>query len=337
MATVVTQKDLARQLGLTQSTVSRALRGEGAITPRVRERILRAAREAGYELPGGVVPDDTALLGRRTGIICLDIPRADEWQERLMDGIIAAARETGHEVIVSAHAEESLPRVVARGQVDGLVRLMCQDDYKMGRAVGAPVPTVSILFPMPNADVVSVDHFGSARELGVHLGSLRPGIAAYVGHDYPIGQARFAGIRSGLEQWRVKLPPELVRMSYALSAGKVMPLVEELLDLRAAGRTEHQFSLIAFYNDQLARCAAKVIRGRGLRVPEDIGIAGYDDLELPVARDLKLTTVHLPLEELGAEAVRRVHWRLANPAAPPVHWILPTRVVAGNSVLKREV
>jgi len=220
--------------------------------------------------------------------------------------------------------------------VDGLVRLMCQDDYERTHLTAAPVPTVSILFPVPGADVASVDHFGSARELGLHLGALRPGIAAYVGHAYPIGQARFAGVRSGLEQWGAKVPPELVRMSYALDADKVMPLVGELLDLRAAGRPEHQFTLIAFYNDHLARHAARYIRERGLRVPEDIGVAGYDDLGLPVARDLRLTTVHLPLEELGAEAVRRVHWRLRNPGAPPIHWLLPTRLVEGGSVLRRD-
>jgi len=305
------------------------------ISPEVRRRVLEAAREAGYRPPKARLPGGHALIPRATGVICVDMPRWDEWQERLMDGIVAAARETGHEVIVSAHAEEDLPRVVTRGQVDGLVRLMCQDDYKREHMVAAPVPTVSILYPVPGADVVSVDHYGSARELGLHLGSLRPGIAAYVGHDYPIGDARFAGLRGGLEKWGAKLPAELVRMSYALNADKVMPLVGELLDLRAAGGPEHQFTLIASYNDQLARHAAAYIRGRGLRVPEDIGVAGYDDLDMPVARDVRLTTVHLPLEELGAEAVRRVHWRMGHPSAPPLHWLLETRVVEGDSVVAR--
>ena len=76
-------------------------------------------------------------------------------------------------------------------------------------------------------------------------------------------------------------------------------------------------------------------RARGLRVPEDIGVAGYDDLDMPVARDVRLTTVHLPLEELGAEAVRRVHWRMGHPSAPPLHWLLETRVVEGDSVVAR--
>ncbi len=110
-----------------------------------------------------------------------------------------------------------------------------------------------------------------------------------------------------------------------------MSVVEELLDLRVAGRPEHQFPLIAFYNDYLAWHAIECIRARGLRMPEDIGVAGYDDIAPPVAPEVKLSTVHLPIEELGVAAVRQLVRRLACPDDPPVHLLLDVPVVAGNS------
>jgi len=277
------------------------------------------------------------LLPRRTGVICVDVPRVNEWLARLLDGIVRGAGETGHEIITSVHAYGTLPQVVLRGQVDGLIRMLSQCDYvrRIPPLPRSPVPTVSILYPAPGADVVGVDHFGSARALGLYLGGMGHSIAACVGHSEPIGRARLSGIRCGLEERGVALPPDLVRVEEALEAAVVMPLVEELLDLRAAGRPGQQFTLMAFYNDYLARHAIAVIRARGLRVPEDIGVAGYDDLDMPVARDVRLTTVHLPLEELGAEAVRRVHWRMGHPSAPPLHWLLETRVVEGDSVVAR--
>lgn len=336
MPTLIRQRDLALQLGLTQSTVSKALRGHPGVCPEVRKKILEGALQAGYALPSGAIVEDPEQ--RKTKVLCVDIPHANEWQGRLLEGVVTAARELACEIVVSLHSKNSLPQVVARRQVDGLVRLMNQSDYQAGgQPSAAPVPTVSVLYPVPGADVVSVDHFGSARALGLYLGALRPGLAAYVGLDEPvIGHARYAGLRAGLEAGGSKLPPELARFSPTLQADWVMPRVEELLDLRAGGRPEHQFTLMGFYNDFLARHAVPIIRRRGLRVPEDIGVAGYDDVETAVDAELSLVTVHLPLEELGAAAIRRLHWRLDHPDEPPLHWLLDTQVVEGNSVAGRD-
>ena len=336
MAAVVTQNNLARMMDLTQSTVSRALRGSAGISTDLRRRVLEAAREIGYKLPNGVPFDESAF--EKKGNVCVDIPSVDEWHRRLIDGVVAAAAEAGDEVMVCPHTRGDLPRVVTNRQVDGLIRLMSQSDYARGKTVpAAPVPTVSVLYPVPGADVVSVDHFGSSRALALRMSEQsEPVCAAYLGHNRPIGQARYYGFRSGLEQWGVSFPRELVRMTDTLDETMAMPLVEELLDLRAVGGRDRQFTLIGFYNDYLARHAIEAIRARGLRVPEDIGVVGYDDVAPPLVPDIRLTTVHLPLAEMGAAAVRRLHWRLNNPdGEPPLHWLIETRVVEGNSVRGR--
>jgi len=336
METSVRQQDLAAHLNLAQSTISRALRGQQGVSRRQRQRVVLVARELGYDLPEEITFGDPAG-GIRHGVICVDIPHADPWHERLIAGAIEAAKAVGIEVVVSPHSLGELPQIVVRKQVDGLIRLMSQSDFSRGGVIPvAPVPTVSVLYPVPGADVVSVDPFGSSRALALHVAErVHPAIAAYVGLRETIGRARYHGFLCGLEEWGGKLPPELVRMCLSLDAGQSVALVGELLDLRAAGRPEHQFTLIAFYNDWLARHAVACIRTRGLRVPEDIGVVGYDDVEMPIEPDLKLTTVHLPLEELGAAAVRRLHWRLEHPDARLLHWLLETRVVDGNSVIGR--
>jgi len=188
---------------------------------------------------------------------------------------------TAGTVVTSLYACGDLQQVVMRGQVDGLIRLMSQNDYlfQVKPVPSAPVATVSILYPVPGADTVDVDHYGSARALGVHLGAMNPGIVAYLGHSRLLGRARFDGLRSGLEQHGVSLSPELVRLLEALEFADVRPAIEELLGLRACGRAAHQFTLLACYNDYLARHAAEVIRSHGLRVPEDIGVAAHQHPE----------------------------------------------------------
>ncbi len=99
----------------------------------------------------------------------------------------------------------------SRRQVDGLIRLMGQRDYGNGhQPMPTLVPTVSVLHPVAGADVVSVDHFGSARALGLPLARARSGIVAYVGLAEPIGYARYHGLRCGMEEMGVRLPNALI-------------------------------------------------------------------------------------------------------------------------------
>ncbi len=329
------QKDLSALLKVSQGTVSRALRGTGRVSPELCDRVLRAARRTGYRPPESTAPR-RIRASRYRGVICVEIANGDVWHERLIGGAIEAAREVGREVIVAPHRAGLFPQVVSGGQVAGLVRLMVPDEFEPGvRIEEAPVPTVSILYPMPGADVVSVDAFASARELGLRLGEKRPGLVACLAHHSSIGHARSLGVLAGLRECGASLPLELIRTTSGLSPNASMPKVEELLDLRAAGRPEHQFSLIVFYNDFLARHAIARIRARGLRVPEDVGVAGYDDVDPAPSPDIRLTTVHLPVRELGLAAVKRLHARLQRPGEPPLHWLLQTHVVEGNSVINR--
>ncbi len=330
----VNQKELAVALGMTQSTISRALRGQAGVSRRVRDEVLKAARQAGYELPEWHGQRPRKVLKQK--LICVDIPHGDEWHERLISGVITACAEFNSEVLISPHTVGELPQVVVRGQVDGLIRLMSQSDYRAERPVSpASVPTVSVLFPVQGADVVSVDHFGTACALGRHLGRLNPSIVAYVGHSELIGRARYFGTLCGMEEHGAVLPPELVVITDNLEPVLVMPHVERLLARRETGGARDRFDLIVFYNDHLARHAIELIRSKGLRVPEDIGVAGYDDAALPLAVDLSLATVHLPIEELGEMAVRRLYRRMGFPNDPPLHIILDAPVKAGSSVIQR--
>ena len=79
------------------------------------------------------------------------------------------------------------------------------------------------------------------------------------------------------------------------------------------------------YNDIFAAVVIQRLRERGLRVPEDISVVGFDNVR-PV-----LTTVTMPLEEIGAEAVRLLYWRLAHPDAPPRKLVLAAPLVPGET------
>lgn len=332
----VLQRNIAERIGVSQMTVSRALRGENGISDETRRKILESARQAGLPLPPSrkrVV--DNGLLH----VICTMAAEPSGQHEtssfhgRLLDGLRRGAKECASEVVNCPEPGNAWPMIVTRKQVDGVV-LVWGDEHTTIPGLPSPVPQIYIFYGPPRADVVTVDNFGGGVQLGEHLGALGHRRVAFIGPDTRLARERLAGLRTGLEVEGGECPAVLVHLKKA-SGGPDPELVDGLL----AGETDpaafrRRFTAIMAYNDFLAVHAIKRLRGYGLRVPEDISVVGFDDVYPTWYDGPKLTTCAIPLEELGAEAARFVYWRIEHPDAVRRKLALETELVKGETVAR---
>jgi LacI family transcriptional regulator len=181
--------------------------------------------------------------------------------------------------------------------------------------------------PVPrDVAAVSAAHFAGARSVTAHLirlGHRRIGIIAGP-QDWLAGQARLAGHASALADAGALHPPELTR------AGE--PTVQfgrraagELLDL------EHRPTALVGFNDKTAVGALAAAAERGLRVPEDLSVSGFDDIDLAQATSPKLTTVRQPLAEMGRMAVSLLIRLLDGHRVDALHVELATDLILRGS------
>lgn len=197
------------------------------------------------------------------------------------------------------------------------------------------VPTVFIFNGPYDADVVTVENFDACRMLGQNLAALGHRRVAYIGPETDMSCKRLFGLRAGLEPEGGCVPPEYVRTWRMVgSRDNAVELTGSLLRALHPGAQPLSagFTALVAYNDYMAAAAIMHLRKHGVRVPEDVSVAGFDNVRPDWYEGPALTTVNMPLEELGAEAARMLYWRIAHPGAPRRRLLLGATFVAGETV-----
>ncbi len=339
------QRRLAADLKLSQMTVCRALRGDSGVSLDVRCRVLRRARECGYPLAARLRRNHMQLEHVVCSIVEIQPGRdAGDFNARLLAGIEQGGREAGAELMHYGSIpwrggdQDGLgnewPRVVTRRQVDGVVHLFGGDLEHRPR-YACPVPHVSIFFPIDEAsDVATVDNMGGGRLIGDHLGKLGHRRVAFIGTITPLAEERLLGLRAGLNAHGGAIPDALVSVAkHVGTPDTVDPLLDAILppDCRAPADVRERFTAIAVYNDYMATEVIAQLGKRGLRVPEDVSVTGFDGVTPADYAGPALTSMTIPLEDLGREAARLLYWRLDFPTAPQRTLMLRTTLAAGKT------
>jgi LacI family transcriptional regulator len=299
----VTIKDVALRARVSIASVSRALNGTGVVTEKTRERVLRAAEHLRY------TPHQAArsLINGRSGTIGVLLPDMyGEYFSELIGGIDRAARARGlHLLVSSSHGDADEATAALRamnGRVDGVLIMSPHVDVPLlNRALPAMLPTVLINTPLDGNRVpaFATDNFGGARAMVEHLRSLGyQRIAHIAGPDsnYEAGER--------LRGYQTALGP-------ALAAGNLVyrgAFTEEsgyLAGRQIAAATPRPQAVFAA-NDMMAIGCLFALTEAGVRVPEDIALAGFDDI--PIARYVTppLTTVRAQTTELGRQALEEL-------------------------------
>ncbi|GIG40206.1 LacI family DNA-binding transcriptional regulator [Cellulomonas phragmiteti] len=311
----VTLRDVARAAGVSAATASRALSAPDLVAPERRELVRRVARELGYR------PNRAAreLITGRSGHLCLVVPDlGNPFFSAVAKAVQARARATGHAVVVADAEEDPVleAELVAQlgGQADGV--LLCSprmsgDDLAAVAADGRPV----LLVNREGAGLPSVvvDNRDGVRQAVRHLHALGHRRVAYAGG--PSGSWSDARRRDGLAA--LDLDVEVVDLGAhaPVFAGGV-----GAADLAVASGA----TAVLTHNDLMALGMLDRLRTRGVRVPADLSVVGFDDAPVATLVTPSLTTVAMPLARLGRTAVDLL---LAPRGGEVPHSVLPVELV----------
>jgi LacI family transcriptional regulator len=327
-ANPATIKDVARAAGVSVATVSRALNGAENVLPDTRQRIVDVARELRYA-PSGAA---RSLITRRTDTIGALLPDLHgEFFSELIRGIDQAARARGlHLLLSSSHddADEAAAALRAmNGRVDGLLVMSphADDDFlSQNLPLNLPAVLLNSGVRRPTQRVFGVDNFGGAREMTRHLVASGRRRIAFLGGPATNFEARERerGYREGLP---AGVAPWLLEGDFSEAGGQRAG--EALLALPASARPDAVFAA----NDIMAIGLLGVLQAGGLRLPDDMALAGFDDI--PIARYVSpaLTTMHVPIAALGSQALDALADTLEHHNADATATVMPVQLVVRRS------
>jgi LacI family transcriptional regulator len=328
----LTIRQIAKLAGVSTATVSRAINGRDEVSPATREAVMRVVRERGYST------NRTArgLSAGRTGLIGVTLPVL---HHSYFSVILAGAGEALYEhdmrmVLCPTHHEHdrevSLLERLMGGTTDGGILILPEESSEELAALHADGYRFVIVDPHRTADemvpTVSAAHSSGAGEAAQHLLDLgHRRIAAITGQRGWIAtEERRRGYRGALAAAGVMPDPALeVESDWHTTGG--YQAASELLDARP-----RPTGIFAF-NDMLAIGAMQAARERGLRIPEDISVVGFDDTFEASIVTPTLTTVRQPLAEMGRMAVALLVRMLHDQRIEALHVDLETKLVVRNS------
>lgn len=302
-AAKVTLEMVAERAGVSPSTVSRILNGTAVVSPDKRAAVDEAIAKLGF------VPNPVArgLAGGRTlsiGVIsqAIDSP----FYGAALRGIEMELGAAGYSPLFMSghwHAEEEARciDVLRSRRVDGLIVLTGRLSDTALRSVARALPVVVTGRSLKATNLLSMDFDNreGARQATQHLQDLGHRRVAFIGGDpqHPDAVERLQGYRDAVEAAGLRADPALV-LTGDFTEHSGLLAVERLLDSRT------KFSAVFAANDQMAFGAVLGLHRRGLRVPQDVSLVGFDDVAGSVYMVPPLTTVHNPIQEIGQLAAR---------------------------------
>lgn len=336
---MATSEEVARLAGVSRATVSRVLSGTVKVSDATRRRVEAAAASLGYE------PDVAAqsLSGARSKTIALGFFANDVWALSqltrpqyhfhldVLRHIEESAGQAGYDLLLPSRpastASDSYVRLLRSRRVAGAIMVACPPgDVRVQALVESGLPSVFIdaIGQGPNATYVTSDNTDGARRITDHLLDLgHRRIARVTGTETdPSGRDRLAGIRQALAARGIPEDQGLARKSDWSTEGAY----REMLDLLAV---RQDFTAVIAESDMMAIGILRALHEHGLRVPEDVSVTGFDDIDLSAFAGPPLTTVRQNAQDMGTKAVGALLKIMDGAVVPPV--MLPTEVVVRRS------
>ena len=330
----LTLEDIAEKAGVSRSTVSRVVNEHPNVSEKVRTRVLQVIAETGFH------PNAAArtLASQRSSMIGFILGRTvssffpDPYFPQLTQGIAQACNQNRYTLslfLVGSREDEAMifPNVSRKGLLDGvIVQSGHDDDELINKLITSNIPIVVVgrPFEVENVTFLDVDNVEASRQAVAHLiglGNTR--IATIEGSaNTTVSIDRRRGYEKVLAEAGLPLDEKLIAAG-DFSEESGYRAMEALLP--------HKPDAVFAASDAMAFGAIRAARHAGLRVPEDIGFVGFDDL--PSARRFEpaLTTVRQPVSEMGSKAVDTLLQIIHEGAASQAATIVPTELVVRNS------
>ena len=328
---MITIKDVAKRAGVSVATVSRVMNKSGPVSPEAAERIHEAAEALHYVPHGGA----RSLITARTSTIGVLLPDVyGAFFSEMIRGIDVTARQSGYHLLLSGshdqHAGMQAAMRAMRGRTDGIIAMSPHfDSATLVEHLPASLPVV-LLSCVAHDDpypVLAIDNAGGAEAMVAHLLALgHRRIAMVQGPEGHFDTAeRLLGYRRALASAGIA-PDPAYEMPGDFTEATGQQAVQRLLALPVPP------TAIFCANDAMAIGAVFAVHDAGLRVPDDVTVVGFDDIPMAQYLSPPLTSVHVPVFEMGARAAARLVAALrGDPIPEPWHERLATRLVVRAS------
>lgn len=326
--------DLARLAGVSKSTVSRALADSPVVNARTKERIRKLARQHNYRL-------NTAARNFRlkeTLTIGVIIPEAYQHDWRISDpfflellgGIADAVEEKGHRLLLAkmnAQSGDWIEQFVKTRTTDGLILIGQGSQHDSIEAIATYYRPIVVW----GAQVNDEQHYitvGSDNKLGGYLATahlIEQGRkrVAFIGNSAPPeAKLRFKGYLQALEEHGISFDPSLLQETAEkrnTGYASVMKLLGENIE----------FDGIFATSDMYAIGAMKALREAGITVPQDVGVVGYDDIDIAAYYHPSLTSIHQDRHDGGSQLIECLLNRIEGKPVEPI--VLDTRLIIRES------
>lgn len=342
----MTLKDLARELDVSTATISNAFNRPDQLSPRLRERILSEARRLGYAGP------DAKARSLRTGrsrIIAVVLAESltysinDPVASELLSGIAEVLDAHGHTLLLLSGRQNAASVPGSASIADGFIAYGLMPPSLMASAdLPAQRPLVAIDFSPAGFPTVHIDNEPASYNIACHalsppthrvaIVSLRLTAEPCNGRitedhallppESSITRSRLAGFHQALEEQGFT-PSDVPVWNIEENTFELCtPVIEEILDLPDAERPD----LLLCMSDRIALTVVTLAEQRGLRIPEDLRLTGFDGIAEGQYRAPRLTTVRQDSTEKG-----RIAARMVLGLTPPADSLLPTQLLIGES------
>jgi DNA-binding LacI/PurR family transcriptional regulator len=328
-----TLESVAQRAGVSRATASRVVNGSTSVAPHIRDKVLGAVEALGY------VPNQAArsLVTQRTDSIALVASETasrvfsdDPFFAGVIRGVSMEFEAADKQLVLmmvgpSGPSHERVERYATGGHVDGVVIFSMHGadplPERLSRA-GVPVVCNGWLLTPSAVPCVDVENEGGAREAVRHLLGLgRRRVATIAGpQDMSAGIDRLKGYRA---EMRDSSRRSLIAVGdfTRLSGEQAMT---QLLD------DDPNLDAVFVANDPMAEGALRALRKAGRRVPDDVAVVGFDDMEFAQYTEPPLTTVRQPINEIGRTVARQVLRLVAGEEIEP-KVVLPTELIKRES------
>jgi LacI family transcriptional regulator len=332
----LTIRDIARLSGLSKSTVSLVLNNSPKVDPETRRRVLAVMSRHNY-VPSFAA---TALAKGNTGLIGMIVPGLTwRFMADINYGVAKVVEDTKYEIILFTSTNErdyggALDRVQSSGLCAGLI-VVAHDQQPLDRLVelhrgGLAVVLIDTLGAVSDLPAVGADNYTGGLLAGRHLLGLgHRRIASVLGPlDHPYVQERLRGLRDALREAGLEPDPAL-EAETGFEDAIIRGRTQELLRLPADRRPTALFA----YHDSAAFSVLDELAKAGVRVPEDMSVVGFNDIDAAAHVRPALTTVRQPFADMGRRAADILLTALDRTASDetPQRLVLSTELIVRDS------
>ena len=332
----ITIKDVAKQAGVSISTVSRVINDSKPVTDEVKQKVLDVIKETGY-IPN---PLARSLVTKKSQLIGVIVPEvSDSFVNEILNGIEEVAKMYDYEILLantySDKAQElKCINLLRAKQVEGIVMISWkveEEHINYIQNCGIPASYISKTARDYDIHTVSVNNTEATYDMTKYLIEKGHKDIAFImtsQDDTVLEMERLSGYEKALKEKNIKINKDLIKYgetTYEAGYSSMKELLNE-------GKVPHAAFVTG---DEAAIGAINAICDAGYRVPEDISVAGFNDVKIAKIYRPKLTTVHQPLYDMGALAKRIVIKMINNEPLEDKKIELPYRIVERESIIER--